>query len=668
MFLVPLQPNSLDAALCLRVAELLAPPVRMAPSRWVEQNIRLRREQTERPGLFSCAFRPWIRSVLDWRERWPGKRGLIIKKYAQSGITTAMLAAMVEMSAYISPRMLYVISTEEDAKDIVTNQIDRMIESCPEATKRFGAAVTEGEREIMLSKPYDGGRLDFVGSGSPAKVSSRPYCAAFVDELDQAMKNFPTHFGDLWGFIEGRQKAVTDPVRIAWSHPTFEGEGIDRLYRQLCHTHEWVFDCPACGGTIFPRWALVKYDVDGQGQILPDTARLTCPACAAAISDAQRVRACRDRDDFGTDGGTGRFESTMAAETGRQRELVGMWIHGLCDPNETVIGLARRWATKRSKAERMTFLNKTLGEEFAESESAITVRDVAACVRSGETLPGGPLGVQIVTVGVDVQFPMHNPTLYTSLCAFTGAGMLLVPQMHRFSGWLALQDWLRSVCVVTRDAAGAERRLVPQIVAVDAQGSMMQNVLDAARTPVYSSVSNARVQILPVQFEKQMKRDRPAEPVPIEKQYHPTMPHLGALERWRLERHTFVDRIMERWTSKRIAIVGDAPVDLPAHVTANVLRPKSMQTGWDEPVLEWSKIENARDDWNMSLVYAEIAAAIKCGLDSLHLRAEVRAAMGDTPRGNEPPVQTGGHQQGWHARLNPPGDRSAFKPRGNGFR
>ncbi len=625
-----------DAALLRAVADVLRPPAIERQSQWAERAVELVPELTERPGKYDPDYWPFTRDILDVAHHFPHKRGAIIKKPAQVGVSTLELVDLAGQARHVRGRMLYVISTKTDASDFVAEKFNPILKGCPEVAALFQSAKAEKRRAILLSKPYRGGRVDFVGAGSPAGVSSRTYQEIWDDEYEQCIGVFPKEYGDLFKFLEARQRALRGKRYLkVWSHPRKRGEGIDKHFTERSTMHHWVFTCPhtrddgtPCGATVKPCWALVHYTgTTPEGKSDPETAELRCPACQKAITDAQRSIAVWAP----AKGGTGRFESELPAAEQAQRPYAGLAVNGLCDPWKSVVQFARSYAACTSDEELMTFFNLELGEEFAVSRSNLTVEMVKSCLAESPriVLPGGNLGVRYLVVGADAQFPPELPTLYATAMAFAATGMMYIVAAERLQGFAAFYEWLRHLAFPVDHPPGysgdVPSTLGVRLATVDTKwetGAILDNLRGAT---VYSSATNARVDLLGVQFEAHLKRDNPVVEVPMAKQLHPTLPHMPPFQRFQLNRHAFVDRVMNRWATGRVTALCRLPEEFPAHVTANVLRPKETLHGWMTEENEWELIPKARDDWNMGLVYGEAGAAVKLGLDRIHLEALLEA-------------------------------------------
>jgi hypothetical protein len=619
-----------DADLWQSVADVVRPRVAVAPSAWAEANVVLSLEQSEsRPGNFSCDWKPWTRAVHDLLHDEPHKAGVVCMKPARVGFTRAVMNLIGCLCETRPGNILYLINNVDQASYWATEHFDPLIRQVPGLRKAF--TVGEGRRETTIQRPYNGGRVDFSGSGSVSGVISRGYVYVFLDEYDTILDEFPIKkTGSPWGMAEGRVKEARDRSQIwGWSHPRRAGDGIDGLYRRITDRRAWVFDCPHCRQTIRPHSSQIKMETNESGELEPDSAVFACEHCGAAIDDQDRARQTWPAKL----GGSGRFESELEPEIAKSREYIGLAINGLADPYVTVRELATARARCNSEADLQAFLNIRMGEPYTPASAVVTTEVVKDRIRAMEQIavPGGELGCVLLTCGGDVQAPESNPTIYLRTTAWTVHAHAFV-FYHKVSGWAALSEYLSRLAVpVSGEGGEIESSLVPQVCSLDC-GAFTGQVLDYCRQDVRSVHNNQRIELLPLRFMAHIKSTEPAIMPSEKKRIDPARPWLGPQRRYDLHRHTWVGREMSRWTEGRITVIGTAPADLPSHITANVLEPVKDVHGWGSPDLVWAKQKDRRDDWAMAGAYDEAGAVLTQQLDRLHeLIVQLRKPQQERP-------------------------------------
>lgn len=626
-----------DHAASLRslIAEAIEPRELVPPSDWAEANVVLSKEQSpHKPGPFSCDWKPWVRAVHDAAYNAPGKRGVIAVKPAQIGFTRTVLNVF---GCYCDTRpgpMLFLISDKPQAAHFAAEHWDPMVEGSPRLRGLFHASQ-EDRRELLLEKPYRGGRVDFAGAGSVSSVASRTYVVVGIDEFEIFQDNFPSSAaGSGFTMAEARTQAVEHIAQVwVWSHPRKENEGIHDLYKRLSDKQAWTFDCPHCAGPIRPLWSMVHFEANEDGALDPATAVFRCPHCGEVVTDHERARAVWPAEL----GGSGRFESELAPEVAATRPYIGLWIHRLADPDVTIRSLAEKFAAAKSDRERMAFYNTVIGEWFCSSQAVVTIEMVESRIQRVETIavPGGRYGCQYLTVGADVQAPEANPTLYVRASCWGTNGVEYVVDLTKLTGWGAMAAYLRDLSVPYTVDGKAAGRLHPRLFSVDC-GAYTGQVLDFCRLSIVHSESHSRIPLLPLRYQAHVRATAPALLPPESKRIDPKRPHLGAQERFDLHRHSWVDRQMKRLVEGRIIVLCPVPSNWTAHCTANVLVPVKDMHGWGNPDFEWAKIKDRSDDWLQAGSFNEAGAALKLKLDRLHELAHAAEERARRRRDNPP--------------------------------
>ena len=655
------------------VSEMFAARLRravpIAPSEWVPKNITLSRELSPgAPGPMDPDYKPWTRAFLDWRWKRPGKRGLVVLKRAQVGITTATMALFLKHAAETGGPILYMNGDLESSKFWSTTFLNQVLEKNPKMAAMFEEAIEADRRSTGITRPFTGGRWDFTGGGTVAGVTGKPFVLIGTDEIDVIEQNFPKDAGSPWGFVKARTLAVQNQAYVyVFSHPRTSKQGVAKIFREECERFAWCFDCPKCGGCIRPAWSMVRYETasgqrsaydvaaaiasgelneaEGAASIVDASmARLHCAHCEHPLSESERRRAVWASEK----GGSGRFER----EDGQRgaQEYDGVQIHGLSDPDISVASMAAKWLACTTELDRRTFLNLECGEVDDDRRAVVTVDRVREAIKATDAgryrLPPAPRGVfpHLIVAGVDVQFPIENPTLYATATAYTGTGAELVLDMQKLAGWAALAEWLRASVFTFEDGGEAARGGITA-VGIDSAWETGK-VLDFCRHGLVSAASGAMINLVPMRFQSHVKATCPAVMPSEQKRTDPSRPHLGPIEHWDLHRDTWVGRSMKRWNEPgRRVVVCRPPPDLISHATANVLVPEVTRHGWETANLVWEKIDKRRDDWQMSLTYAEAVAAIKCGLDRVHELVMQLAAP--KPAAVKPEREWIGGGEGW---------------------
>lgn len=627
------------------------PRARVRPSAWAEASVELTtRMGAQRTMRYRCDYQPFLRAFHDALFDRPEKRGVACIKPAQVAITQAMMNVLGSAVGVLDGYVMYLIESNQKVAKMVQQRWDPLVESIAALKRRF-ALRPEDTSSTILRRPFDGGEVHFCGAGSAGAVASFPFRVVVVDEYDLCTAEFPRQFGGIYPFALGRQTAVASGGgwTEAWffAHPTVARAGIHGLWSYESDQGRWVFDCPhgACARPVHPTHRNIEFRqytaFDEWGEKDPESAVLVCPHCGREISERDRCRMVWPEEQ----GGTGRLWTDLPPAQAKARPLVGFAINGLCNPRRSVKELARLLVSGKrgGKREMQSTLNIHFGEAFEETEAVVTADTVKRLVMPGQvggaggrrlvTVPGGELGVRFMTCGMDVQYAggvvaegaKWKPLLFYAVAVAWGAnGIGYVTALNKVLGWPALYQWLRTIGAAAADGTeNAGEVFWPEWAGIDSRYEN-QNVLEHSRDEHGQLISDhgfgGRVRILPVQYEPSMKPNRPVELMSEAKRRHPTRPELGMIDRYQLHRNTWMDRSMQRLLSRRLIVVAPegVPADFESHCTANVQRPVKDLHGLDSDAKEWVKPDEFRDDWLQAITFAEVAAAVKMNLDSIH--------------------------------------------------
>ncbi len=602
------------------VAKVYEPRRRVRVSEWVEENVHLPSDMSvEWPGPYRCSRLPFLRDFHDLLFSRPGARGILCEKSSQVGITTAFTNVMRSMVDTDPAPILYLIDDRDKAGDFAED-FQRGIRHNERLMQLFRVAEME-RRSRVRRLVFPGGRIDFAGAGSLGPLTSYPYTFVFLDEYERIMDNFPAGLtGNAWQVAQGRIASSPSRGRIfAWSHPRRPGLGMNALFMDLSDQSEWVFDCPHCKHPVAPRWKHVHYSGTlGDGRPDPETAKFMCPHpdCGREITDGERQVAMWSPSEPGHNGGSGRFLSPLPPSVAAQREFIGCKLHRLAiDPRVSIVGLARQLSSCKSEEDRFGFFTIVLGETYQSSTEPVSVTMVDDAVKVVSRLVA-PSSCRLLTVGIDVQHPKHNPTLVTRVQAWTTDGHEFTVGLVPLAGWDSLAVYLRDLVVPLEGSD--ERRageLTPKGVGIDC-AFLTKQVLDFCRQTIVNAHSGKRIPLIPMRFQDYVKEEEAAVLASERKRRDPGRPRLGLVNLWDMNRHVWVDRQMRRLLEDRVTfLVERVPEDFRDHLTANVLVPVKEKGGWDRGKEQWEAIR--RDDWAMAGVYGEAVASLECGLDQL---------------------------------------------------
>ena len=378
-----------------RLISILATAVQPLPdlpvSEWADTYRMLPPESAE-PGKWRTARAPYLRDPMDRMGAWSTAHTIILLFASQLGKSEA-INNLIGYCMHQAPcGVIMSQPTVETAEVYAKMRIRPMVRSTPElaALLPLGRRVEAGEEEPTLRfLSYRGGYLRMIGSNSPAEAASLPAKIAIIDEADRT----PASVGGADG--EGslvellRQRTVTFGARakmIVTSTPTNQGESlIQALYEQSDQSLYHV-PCPHCGEMQALEWEALRWTAaDGSD------AAVVCSGCGTLITHGHKSAMLANGEwratyPERTELRPGYFLSALYSPWLSWASLVASYLDAGIDPEKLRVfynvKLARPWDVKLG--DRMDANTLLLGRErYPQS--------------------GHPVGISILTAGVDVQ-------------------------------------------------------------------------------------------------------------------------------------------------------------------------------------------------------------------------------------------------------------------------
>ncbi len=340
---------------------------------------------------WQTAFAPYQRGILD-AEHEPGVQFIALMGSSQFGKTSILVNSVCYHIAHDPCAMLLVEPTVDPmAKDFGKNRLDPTIK----ASATLDAAVDKKRQKdasnTTLLKTFRGGFLALAGSNSASSLAARAIRCLYLDEIDRYERQLKGE-GDTISIAIARTKTFRSRRRVfLFSSPTVVHGPIHDWFERGDQRRYFV-PCPSCGVMHPFLWSQVKWTDED-----PRTARIHCPGCDYAISEAERVAILAK--------GEWRAENPTP-----ERGVVSFHVWEAYSPlsslSDIVAGFLRARASQKAgdPAPMHTWQNTTLGEpvepdagDGVEPSSLLMRREVYA---DGFDLPAG---VCCVTMGVDTQ-------------------------------------------------------------------------------------------------------------------------------------------------------------------------------------------------------------------------------------------------------------------------
>lgn len=397
---------------------------------WAERNIVI--DKGPAPGRFRVARTPYLREPLE-KCASPGVRELDLMCSTQVGKTLTMLIALGYAIDQDPGDTLYVMPTENTAKETSKERIQPMLfeVAC------IKARMIDSTRDRKLTRyMFDRMNVYFGWANSPASLASRPCRKSFFDEVGK----FPQYAGGEANPVKlanERSKTFWNRFSFRASSPT---KGRDEIVKnwEKGDRRTYRVPCPHCGEYQALVWSQVKWDHD-----LPNpeairrksAAWYECAHCHEKIRDghkpkmlargvwcpeegrvvtakteAELPQECVTKWKFGNEG---------AGNEGAGTEGVGVECVGVVDAPETdhhsyhlwsayspfvkFADIAAEWLDSyKDPEDLMNFVNGWLGEPFEERTQDVKIEFVET-LRAPYRLGTCPSSVILITAGVDVQ-------------------------------------------------------------------------------------------------------------------------------------------------------------------------------------------------------------------------------------------------------------------------
>jgi phage terminase large subunit GpA-like protein len=282
--------------------------------------------------------------------------------------------------------------TLDMGKTFSTKRLAPMLRDTPKLKGRVKDARSRDGSNTVLEKSFPGGYVAIVGTNSPSSLASRPVRIVLCDEVDRYPIDAKDE-GDPIALAIVRSKRFWNRKAILVSTPTVKGlSRIERAYEASDKRQYWI-PCPDCDEPQVLKWAQVKWP---EGK--PEEAAYCCEFCGTIWNDAARWRAIAGA----TKKGHGwKAEKPFNGIAGfRRNELMSQWVK-LRDVVQNFL------EAKRSPETLKTWVNTSLGETWESDAERLDAHAFSERLEDwGPREDFGhiaPLGVLVVTAGVDVQ-------------------------------------------------------------------------------------------------------------------------------------------------------------------------------------------------------------------------------------------------------------------------
>jgi phage terminase large subunit GpA-like protein len=380
------------------------PPPRLSLSEWADERRYLSRETAAEPGRFRTGRVPYMREPMDCFTD-PRVTRIVAMFASQTVKTEGLVWNPVGYVLDCDPGPILIVDPREaDAKKNSKKRLTPMLRDCPTLRGKVRESTRDSSNTI-LEKVGPGFSIIMAGANAPAGLANDPIRYLFLNEVSR----FPVSAGaegDPVEIAEKRTTTFSNRRIVANSSPTDEGTcRISAMYEESDQRVYFV-PCPACEHPQVLRWARVQWKRDDEGHSIPETALYYCEKCDAPWDDGERIEAIAEAD---------RRALAGAKDVGwvAQRPFngtAGFHAPAFLAPwtNVMLAELVKEWDRAQGRPLLLkTFVNTRLAETWKEKYHGIVINDVSGRTEEYPTTPDGrvqaPLGVAVITAGVDVQ-------------------------------------------------------------------------------------------------------------------------------------------------------------------------------------------------------------------------------------------------------------------------
>ncbi len=274
---------------------------------WCEKHIRLLSCPTPRPGPYSTALTPYVRSVLNAIAD-PAVREIVLCFGSQTGKTTTLMVGASWLIANTPGPFIWAFPNDRLARMFSAERWIKMMEDSPTMRELL---PSDRRRWTHLSQSFRNALFIFTGSNSPANLASHPARFVILDEVDK-LALATTREANATELAKQRAKAYWTIRKILeTSTPTSEDGQIWQDFLQGDQTRSF-WHCTNCGKEILPVfskemsvlpkhgveselvWDNVEYGSDNWEQRTRDSTRLQCCHCGHQMTESHKTRLLRE--------------------------------------------------------------------------------------------------------------------------------------------------------------------------------------------------------------------------------------------------------------------------------------------------------------------------------------------------------------------------------------
>jgi phage terminase large subunit GpA-like protein len=299
------------AAIAVVVGALVAiiePPQPITPSVWAADNLVV--PDGPRAGeLWDAALTPYVPEILDSLAPDQPYTEISVRKSAQTGLTTLMIAWLTSTIVAAPCRMMIVLPTIDALQEFNREKLSPAIEATDALRERVHPQTSRSAGgSTQFSKRFPGGSLVLANANSANDLSSKTIKYIGCDEVDRWPDDLDGQ-GDPMSLVDARYmsfRATRDYKKFVISTPTIEGASrIDDAFL-AGDQRLWHIRCPHCQTEIPLKFQQLRFERTKPygAYYLPQ-----CCGFADGISAGDKNRLVRAGQFIATEPGPGRSPS-----------------------------------------------------------------------------------------------------------------------------------------------------------------------------------------------------------------------------------------------------------------------------------------------------------------------------------------------------------------------
>ncbi len=267
----------------------LKPDPDLMVSEWADTYRVLTSVSSPEPGPWKTSRVPFMEEIMNALSANSPYQMVVFMKGSQIAGTEGGLNWIGYVIDQAPGPMLYVLPTEQVAKDYSKTRIDPLIEESPALRGKVKEARSRDSGNTTLLKEFVGGYLSLIGANSGAALRGKPIRYLFVDELDAFPGNINGE-GDPFNLAVVRTRNFGRRKKIfANSSPKVKGRSrIESLYDKTDKRRYFV-PCPECARMQYLRWGQIKWDKTVPVDKQHETAYYECESCETKIFNHQKT-------------------------------------------------------------------------------------------------------------------------------------------------------------------------------------------------------------------------------------------------------------------------------------------------------------------------------------------------------------------------------------------